>query len=245
MKSTAVCELGLEARDEIEHLGLDRRIEAGRRLVEDQQLGLLRERHRDHDALLHAAGELMRVAAEDARGIGDLHLHEGLAGPLHRFLRGHAEHREGLGDLRADPQARVQGGAGVLVDHRDRLGVVLAQSPRAEPVDVPPGDRDPAARDAAVPRQVADDSERRGRLAAAGLADEPVRAAALDRERDSAEDGPVDAADAVDQLEILDLEDVALLGAHRSYASRTPSATRLTATTRLAIASAGNSVIHQ
>ena len=122
-------ELGLQARDEIEDLGLDRRIEARRRLVEDQQLGLFRERHRDHDALLHAAGELMRVAPEDARGVGDLDLDERLAGTLHRFLRGHAEHREGLGDLRSDPQARVQRGAGVLVDHRDRLGVVLAQSP--------------------------------------------------------------------------------------------------------------------
>ncbi len=79
-------ELGLEARDEIEHLGLDGRVEARRRLVEDQQLGLLRERHRDHDALLHAAGELMRVAPENARGVGDLHLHERLAGTLHRLL---------------------------------------------------------------------------------------------------------------------------------------------------------------
>ena len=35
------------------------------------------------------------------------------------------------------------------------------------------------------------------------------------------------------------------LRAHRSYASRTPSATRLTATTRLAIARAGKRVIHQ
>ena len=67
-------ELGLELRDEVEHLGLDRRVEAGGGLVEDQQRRVLGERHRDHDALLHAAGELMRVAAHDARGIGDLHL---------------------------------------------------------------------------------------------------------------------------------------------------------------------------
>ena len=204
MKSTAVSNSACRLGDEIEHLGLDGRVEAGRRLVEDQQRGVLRERHRDHDALLHAAGELVRVAAHHARRVGDLHLDERLASALRRFLAGHAEHRERLGDLRADPQARVQRGAGVLVDHRDGSGVVLAQSLASRARDVAPGDRDPAARDAAVARQVADDSERRGRLPAAGLADEPVRAAALDRERHAAEDGPVDAAHAVDQLEVVD-----------------------------------------
>ena len=58
-------QLRLEVRDEVEHLGLDGRVEAGRRLVEDQQRRVLRERHRDHDALLHAARELVRVAAHD------------------------------------------------------------------------------------------------------------------------------------------------------------------------------------
>ena len=59
-------ELRLELGDEVEDLRLDRRVEAGRRLVEDQERGILGERHRDHDPLLHAAGELMRVAAHHA-----------------------------------------------------------------------------------------------------------------------------------------------------------------------------------
>ena len=62
MKSTAVCELGLQLCDEVEHLGLDRRVEAGRGLVEDQERGVFRQRHRDHDPLLHAARELVWVA---------------------------------------------------------------------------------------------------------------------------------------------------------------------------------------
>ena len=68
MKRTDVCELGLQLRDEVEHLGLDRRVEPGRRLVEDQQRRVLRERHRDDHALLHAARELVRVAAQHRAG---------------------------------------------------------------------------------------------------------------------------------------------------------------------------------
>ena len=68
----------------------------------------------------------------------------------------------------------------------------------------------------------------------------------LDRERQTTQNGPVDAADAVDDLEVGDVErELCRDGAHRSYTSRIPSATRFTATTRLAIASAGKSVIHQ
>ena len=57
----------------------------------------------------------------------------------------------------------------------------------------------------------------------------------------------VDPADAVDELEVADLERRRPSSdrAHRSYTSGSPSATRFTATTRLAIASAGNSVVHQ
>ena len=87
MKSTDVCELRLELRDEVEHLRLDRRVEAGRRLVEDQERRVLRERHRDDDALLHPAGELVRVAAHDRVRVGDLHPRERLARPLARLAR--------------------------------------------------------------------------------------------------------------------------------------------------------------
>ena len=45
-------------------LGLDRHVERGGRLVGDQQVGVPRERHRDHHALAHAAGELVRVVVE-------------------------------------------------------------------------------------------------------------------------------------------------------------------------------------
>ena len=56
-------ELLAQRRDEVEHLGLYRGVEARRRLVENEERRVLREGHSDDDALLHAARELMRVAA--------------------------------------------------------------------------------------------------------------------------------------------------------------------------------------
>ena len=51
---------------QVEDPGLDRHVERGRRLVGDQHLRVARERHRDHHALPHAAGELVRVLVERA-----------------------------------------------------------------------------------------------------------------------------------------------------------------------------------
>ena len=81
-------QLGLQRLDQVEHLGLDRGVEPRGRLVEDQQGRVVCERHRDHDALLHAARELVREALHDGAAIRDLHLGEhraralvGLAAP--------------------------------------------------------------------------------------------------------------------------------------------------------------------
>ncbi len=64
---------GPQLLDQVEHLGLDRGVEAGRGLVEHEQAGVARERHGDHDALLLAAGELERVAAQGRRRVGHGH----------------------------------------------------------------------------------------------------------------------------------------------------------------------------
>ena len=82
MKSTEVWSSAWSCDDEVEHLGLDGRVEAGRRLVEDQERRVLGERHRDDDALLHAAGELVRDSGHHRSRIGDLHARECLVRPL-------------------------------------------------------------------------------------------------------------------------------------------------------------------
>ena len=47
-----------------------------------EERGVLRERHRDHDALLHSARELVRVPGHHRAGVGDLDERERFAGPL-------------------------------------------------------------------------------------------------------------------------------------------------------------------
>ena len=64
-------DLALQRLDQVEHLGLDGRVQRGRRLVQEEHLRIRRERHRDQHALLLPGRELVRVAAEDAGGIAD------------------------------------------------------------------------------------------------------------------------------------------------------------------------------
>ena len=56
-----------EVAHRLEHVGLRRDVEAGGRLVEHDHARPVGERHRERDALLLAAGELVRVAPEERR----------------------------------------------------------------------------------------------------------------------------------------------------------------------------------
>ena len=55
---------------QLEDLRLHGDVERGGRLVGDQQVGLIGERHRDHHALALAAGELVRIARQRLSGSG-------------------------------------------------------------------------------------------------------------------------------------------------------------------------------
>ena len=55
---------------QLEDLRLDGHVERGGRLVGDEDVGLVGERHRDHHALALAARELMRIGVEPAFGVG-------------------------------------------------------------------------------------------------------------------------------------------------------------------------------
>ncbi len=68
--------LVLQQSDQRQYLCLDGDVERGRGLVGDEQARLARERHRDHDPLPHAAGQLVRIAAEDLRRFGNANLIE-------------------------------------------------------------------------------------------------------------------------------------------------------------------------
>ena len=60
MSSMAMPQLALQRLQQLEDLRLDGDVERGGGLVGDQQVGLVGERHGDHDALALAAGELVR-----------------------------------------------------------------------------------------------------------------------------------------------------------------------------------------
>ena len=56
---------------QFEDLRLDGDVERGGRLVGDDELRIAGEPDRDHHALAHAAGELMRILLEPPLGVGD------------------------------------------------------------------------------------------------------------------------------------------------------------------------------
>ena len=85
-------------------LVLDRHVEGGGGLVAQDQLGVAGQRHRDHDALPHPAGELVRERAVPALGLGDADPAHEIDGPLPRLGPAQAEvHAGALGDLARRP----------------------------------------------------------------------------------------------------------------------------------------------
>ena len=60
-------EVLLQVGEDAQDLRLDDHVERGRRLVGHEQRWMEDERERDHDALAHSAGELVRVLAEPRR----------------------------------------------------------------------------------------------------------------------------------------------------------------------------------
>ncbi len=110
----------LEGLEQIEHLGLDGYVEGGGGFVGDEQLWLVDQGHGDEDALALSAGELVRVVAESAGGIGDGDGFEGGDGLAFGFFCGLAGvGLDGFGDLTSDGHDRVEGGHRLLEDHGD------------------------------------------------------------------------------------------------------------------------------
>ena len=117
----------LQVHDQVEDLGLDGDVERGGRLVGDQQLRVAGQRHRDHRALPHAAGELVRVVVDpDRRAAG---CRPGRAARWRACARPAWTPCCAPGtprDLGADRVVRVQRGQRVLEDHRHLAAAQLA-----------------------------------------------------------------------------------------------------------------------
>ncbi len=71
IRMIAACVSSLRRLQHLDDLRLDRHVERGRRLVGDEHARVVRDRHRDHRALAHAARELVRVLVDTALGVRD------------------------------------------------------------------------------------------------------------------------------------------------------------------------------
>ena len=159
----------------------------------------------DHP-LRHPAGELVRVPPHHPARVGDLDRAQhglGLApAPPCGPAAGDLVH---LGDLAADPDRRVQRLARFLVHHRHGAGPQARSALGAMASGSWPSMLIRPAADPAVARQVPGQRQRHRGLAGPGLADQAVRLAPADLERDVAQRQPVLAADPVGDVQVLDL----------------------------------------
>jgi len=198
----------LEVMQQGEDLRLDGDIEGGCGLVGDQQLGLAAQRHRDHHALPHAAGELVRVVAEPFGRPGQADQAEHLGGPGHGCrLAGPRVQPDRLGHLVADRLRGVQRRERVLEDHRD---VVAADRPHlsvAQADQFPAVQLDRAVDDCPARRQQPHDGQAGHRLPAPRFAHQPEGLSRLDGQIDVA-DGVNDRLGELDvRRQVADLED--------------------------------------
>ena len=115
--------LVLQLLDELEDLRLNRHVERGRRLVGDEQLRPARQRHRDHHALPHAAGELVRIAVGAPRARRECRPSRACctACSCASSLRVSEMQLRHLHQLLRDAHERIQRRHRILKDHRDAL----------------------------------------------------------------------------------------------------------------------------
>src|SRR5262249_17547381 len=114
-------QLAVQLAQELDDLRLDGHVERGGRLVGDQEAGLVGEAHRDHQALAHAAAEVMREVLDALAGGGDADLAEHRDDPVVGLAAGGpAGGGPGLAGLIGKPGHRGGRLPPGLEKHRDR-----------------------------------------------------------------------------------------------------------------------------
>ena len=118
----------LQVAQQIQNLGLNRHIKRRGRLIRNDDLGVAGQRHSDHDALTHTAGQLMREHRVDTLAVSNAdhleHLDRALFDVLFRLALTLMQGND-LIDLGADAEHGVQAGHRLLKDHRN---IVAAQT---------------------------------------------------------------------------------------------------------------------
>ncbi len=126
---------------QVQDLRLNRDIKRRRRFVGDQEFWMARQRHRDHHALPHAPGELMRIVVDAALRIRDLNQRQHVDGSLqHGAAAQSFMQRDHLADLVADGVDGIERGHRLLEHDRDFPGADAVHLVRRQRND----DRGPA-----------------------------------------------------------------------------------------------------
>ncbi len=161
--------LFLKLLQQREDLRLHGHVERGRGFVSDQDVGLQRQRHRDHQPLPLTARELVRIGVDLGPEVGDADPFHQLERPGPRIGLRHAVRRHHLPDLEADGIDRVQVTERILEDHRDPLAVDLPALLLGHLQDVPALEQD-LSRDDLAGRAIDQVHDGAGRHGLAGSA---------------------------------------------------------------------------
>ena len=238
-------ELAVEVLELLQDLRLDRDVERGGGLVGDEQAGLIGQAHGDHDALAHAARELVRELLGAPLRVRNAHAPQQLRHAALGLLLGESivrVHR--LLDLEAHLEHRVERRHGVLEDHGDVAAPKLAELVVVHGEHVAAVEGDAPLDDLARFGNEAEDGQGGYRLARAGLTDDADGLAAIDPEIDAVNRADSAAANEELGLEALDLQEsrhyFLCLG---SRASRRPSPMKLMAISVISRARAGTMMV--
>ena len=105
---------------EFDDLRLHGDVESSGGFIGDQQIWLRDQRHRDHHALAHAAGEFMRITADALDGVLNADILQGLDAQLDRALSlDLLVNQQRFDQLIFDAQIRIQRRHRVLENHGD------------------------------------------------------------------------------------------------------------------------------
>jgi hypothetical protein len=195
---------------QVEDLRLDRHVERGGRFVRDQQLRVAGQRHRDHHALAHAAGELVRIVVHALPRARDVDQAQHLRRAVERGAARQALMlADRFRDLLAYGVDGVERGHRLLEDEADLLRADGAHLVGAERHDVAALPHDAACDDAPGGHvdQLQDRLCRDG-LAAARFADHRDRLAAIHRDVDAIHRADHAIVGLEVDLEALDVEQV-------------------------------------
>ena len=156
---------------QLQDLRLDGHVQRRGRFVGDDDFRLAAQRQRDHHALPHAAGELVRILLGAQFGLVDADLRQQLHGALGGLGLGQVQvHLHGFHQLAFHGLQRIQRGQRILEDHADAPAAHAALLRRRQRVDAFAVEQHLAAGQPAGRFQQADHGVADGGLAGAGFA---------------------------------------------------------------------------